>query len=75
MDIQIEKYKLIEWLTNINDVTIINRLKKIKENPIVNSEWSEEISEIEKELIKVGLKQYEVGNTFTHEQVLNEYRK
>ena len=75
MDIQIEKYKLIEWLTNINDVTIINRLKKIKENPIVNSEWSEEISEIEKELIKVGLKQYEDGNTFTHEQVLNEYRK
>ena len=58
MDIQLEKYKLIEWLTNIDDISIINRVKSIKENPIINSEWSDEISEIEKELIKVGLKQY-----------------
>lgn len=72
MDIQLEKHKLIEWLTNLDDISILNRIIKIKENPIDKSEWSEEVSEIEKELIKVGLKNYEEGDTFSHEQVLRE---
>ena len=72
MDIQLEKYKLMEWLISINDISILNRLKKIKENPIDNSDWSDDISEIEKTLIKVGLKDYENGDTFTHDQVMEE---
>ncbi len=72
MDINLEKYKLMEWLINLNDISILNRIKKIKENPIDNSEWSEDISNIEKELIKVGLKDYKEGNTFTHQQVMEE---
>lgn len=72
MDIQLEKHKLIEWLTNLDDISILNRIIKIKENPIDKSEWSEEVSEIEKELIKVGLKNYEEGDTFSNEQILRE---
>jgi predicted transcriptional regulator len=72
MNIELEKYKLIEWLIAIDDIDILNRLKKIKENPQKKLDWSEEISEIEKALIKVGLKNYEEGNTFTHKQVLEE---
>ena len=66
MDIQLEKYKLMEWLITINDMTILNRLKKIKDNP----EWSEEISEIEINLIKKGLKDIENGNYSSHEDVM-----
>ena len=72
MDIKLEKYKLMEWLINLNDVSILNRIKKIKENPIDKSDWSEDISEIEKALINVGLKDYKKGNTLTHEKVMEE---
>ncbi|MCF6350275.1 MAG: hypothetical protein L3J23_04510 [Flavobacteriaceae bacterium] len=41
MDIQLEKYKLMEWLVNLKDVFILNPIKKIKENPIDKSEWSD----------------------------------
>ncbi len=30
MDIQIEKYKLIEWLMNLKDEAIISKIKNIK---------------------------------------------
>ncbi len=72
MDIQLEKYKLMEWLINLDDISILKRLKKIKDNPIDKSEWSEEVSEIERALISIGLKDYKEGNTFSHEQVMEK---
>lgn len=31
MDIQAEKYKLIEWITSLKDVSLINRLKAVRD--------------------------------------------
>ncbi len=72
MDIQIEKYKLIEWLMNLEDESVISKLKAIKNNNADASDWADDISETEKLLINAGLKDIEDSNTFTHEQVMKE---
>ena len=72
MDIQLEKYKLMEWLVSLKDETIISKLKTIKNNISASSDWADDISETEKLLIESGLKDIENGNTFTHEQVMKE---
>ncbi|WP_445748122.1 hypothetical protein [Polaribacter sp.] len=70
MDIQLEKYKLIEWLTSVNDESIIATLKTIKSNFSETNDWDSSISENEKLLIEKGLKDIEEGNLLTHEQVM-----
>ena len=72
MDIQLEKYKLMEWLMNLKDESVISKLKAIKSSFSTCSDWADDISDTEKSLIKVGLKDVEKGNTFTHEQVMKE---
>ncbi len=72
MDIQLEKYKLIEWLMNLKDESVISKLKSIKTNLSKSSDWADDISDTEKLLIEAGIKDVEEGNTFTHEQVLKE---
>lgn len=73
MDIQLEKYKLLEWLIGLKDERIISKIKELK---IKNeSDWSQDISETEKLFIKAGLKDIEEGNTFSHDQVMEEISK
>jgi len=72
MDIQIEKHKLMEWLVNLKDESIILKLREIKNSRSISSDWADDISETEKLLIEAGLKDMEDGNTFTHEQVMKE---
>jgi len=74
MDIQLEKYKLIAWLMNLKDESVISKLKIIKSSSSTSSDWADEISDTEKLLIKAGLKDIEEGNTFTHEQVMEEIK-
>lgn len=72
MDIQLEKYKLMEWLMGLQDESVISKLKSIKSSLSNSSDWAEDISETEKLLINAGFKDIEEGNTFTHEQVMKE---
>ena len=72
MDIQLEKYKLMEWLVSIKDESIISKIKNIKNSLSASSDWADDISETEKLLIEAGLKDIKDGNTFTHEQVMKE---
>ena len=72
MDIQLEKYKLMEWLVSIKDESIISKIKNIKNGLSVSSDWADDISETEKLLIEAGLKDIKEGATFTHEQVMKE---
>jgi len=66
MDIQLEKYKLVEWLVNIKDIATLKKIKQLKEDSI---------TEVEKSLIDAGIKDYENDNTFSHEQVMNELKE
>ncbi len=72
MDIQLEKYKLMEWLIGLKDESVISKLKTIKSSLSTSSDWTDDISETEKLLVNAGLKDIEEGNTFTHEQVMKE---
>lgn len=72
MDIQMEKHKLMEWLISLNDESIISKIKKIKNSVPTNSDWTDDVSNTEKSLIKTGLKDLKEGNTLTHEQVMKE---
>ena len=72
MDIQLEKYKLMEWLIHLKDESVISKLKTLKSNTTTSSDWADTISDTEQLMIKAGLKDLEKGNTFTHEQVMKE---
>lgn len=56
MKIQSEKLKLIEWLIALDDKETIERLKFIKNNPNLASDWWDTISAAEKLSIDRGLK-------------------
>lgn len=72
MDIQLEKYKLVEWLILQNNEEIIAKLKEFKNSISEKSDWSYGISEPEKLFIEAGLKDIEQGNTFSNEEVMRE---
>jgi len=69
MDIQLEKYKLLEWLISLKDENVISKIKELK------SQNESKISETEELFIKAGLKDIEEGNTFTHHQVMEDINK
>ena len=39
MNLQIEKLDLIEWITRINDATVIDKLRQIKVDYSNSEEW------------------------------------
>jgi len=75
MDLQLEKYKLMEWLVNLKDEAIIQKIKEIKNDRSTISDWDDTVSETEKLMIEAGWKDVEEGNTFTHQQVMEEVHK
>ncbi len=74
MDIQLEKYKIIEWITSLKDKTMISRLKSLKEET-KDEDWWDELSSAEKEGIQKGLQDIEDGNTISHEEVMKKLKK
>ena len=75
MNIQTEKLELISWLANENDLTMIERVKWIKESQADQGDWWDEISEAEKASIKRGLKDAEEGRSHAHSKVRKLYEK
>jgi len=71
MNIQAKKYKLIEWITNIQDSKLIDKLVKIANE----SDWWDEISEAEKTSIEKGLKNLEEGKAVYHSEAKKVYEK
>jgi len=74
MDIQLEKYKIIEWITSLKDKTIISRLKSLKEETR-DEDWWDHLSPAEQEGIQKGLEDIENGNTIPHEEVMKKMKK
>ncbi len=72
MDIQLEKYKLVEWLIQQNNEDVIAKLKDFRKSLSESSEWVCEVSETEKLFIEAGLKDIAAGNIFTNEEVVRE---
>ena len=72
MDIQLEKYKLVEWLIQQNSEEVIEKLKNFKESFSKDTDWNYDISETEKLFVEAGLKYIKEGNVFTNEEVILE---
>jgi len=74
MNIESEKLKLIDWITNLRDDSIIERIKMLKENQ-PGTDWWDEITEEERAAIEKGLEDVKAGRLIPHEKVKEEYAK
>ena len=75
MNIQTEKLSLIEWISRLNDTSLIEKLRKIKDDHSKSTEWWDTIKNEELESINRGLKDFEEGRIHTHETARKIYEK
>ena len=71
MDIYSKKYKLMEWIINLRDTQMIDRLLIIAEK----SDWWEEVSQVERDSIVQGLKDIEQNKVYNQTDVQKNYEK
>jgi hypothetical protein len=75
MNIQTEKLNLIEWISKLNDISIIDRLKRIKEDYSNSKDWMDTLKNEEIESINRGLKDFEEGRTHSHDTARKVYER
>lgn len=73
IDISSKKLELIQWLSTIENVSIIEKIMDLKKKE--NSDWWRTLSESEKESIEIGLKDAENGKLNPHSKARNLYEK
>ncbi|MBZ0246604.1 MAG: hypothetical protein K8H85_11710 [Cyclobacteriaceae bacterium] len=72
MDIQAEKLELIEWLANLNDASVIDKIKAIKSRK--DLDWWESLSEEQKQDIEAGISDLDSGRKKPFNQVIRKLR-
>lgn len=75
MNIQLEKLGLIEWIAKLNDTSIIEKLKSIRDQYAGSKDWWDQLTREEIESINRGLKDIEQGNIHSHESAKKAYEK
>lgn len=75
MDTEIlqEKLKLIQWLSSIEDITIIEKLIDFRKRE--DNDWWDEILETEKNSIEKGIKQADNNELEPHSRARKLYEK
>jgi len=71
MDIYSKKYQIIEWITNLRDTQMIDKLFRIAEK----SDWWTDLSEAERNSIEKGLKDISENKVLSHSEVKKRYEK
>ncbi|MEJ5262278.1 MAG: hypothetical protein WHT45_06330 [Ignavibacterium sp.] len=74
MNLDKEKLRLIDWIASLDDETIIERIKFLKEKGPLKDFW-DEISEEEKASIERGLKDAREGRIISHQTAKKIYEK
>jgi predicted transcriptional regulator len=72
MSIETRKLKVIHWLSELKDETILAKIEQLKPS---KKDWWEEITDQEKDEIQEGLSQADKDEVKTTEEVLAKYRK
>ena len=62
------KYELIDWITRIDDISLLKTLKSLKDSYSNSKDWYYELSNEDKELILRGVKDIENGNFLSSEE-------
>jgi|JFJP01.1.fsa_nt_gi hypothetical protein len=73
MNIHAEKIKLIEWITQINDVVVLDKLLQFRSKN--HADWWDELNDYEKDELNLGLKDLDEGNTIDHSEARKLYEK
>ena len=72
-NIQERKIELIQWLSLLDDVSLIDKVAKVREESV--SDWWNEISDAEKESIAKGIEQADAGQMKPHSDARAKYEK
>jgi hypothetical protein len=72
-NIQERKLELIQWLSVIDDVSLIEKVAKVRDDSV--SDWWNEISEAEKESIAIGIKDAGSRHLRPHSEARAKYEK
>ncbi|MVN20666.1 hypothetical protein [Mucilaginibacter arboris] len=73
LNIQNKKIELIQWLSTIEDISILNKIIELRKQQ--NKDWYNSISENEKESIEKGLQDAESGKLNPHSTARKLYEK
>lgn len=71
--IENKKIELIQWLSTLDDQSLIDKLMKLREEE--KHDWWQEISKEEKESIEKGIIDADRGNLSSHSEVKEIYEK
>lgn len=76
MDVQAEKYKLIEWITSLEDISLIELLQSIQQKTALHSfRFSDEEKLKILQLLEKSEADIQNGKVFKHENVMNEFKE
>ncbi|WP_264537978.1 hypothetical protein [Flavobacterium sp. N1736] len=73
LNIQSKKLELIQWLSTIEDLSVLNKIIDLKKQE--NKDWWNSISENEKQSIEKGLQDAEAGKLNSHSKAKQLYDK
>lgn len=73
INLQNKKIELIQWLSTLNDLSIIEKLMKLRETE--KKEWWDEISDAEKSAIEKGIQDADNGKLNPHSNAKEIYGK
>lgn len=76
MNVQSEKYKLIEWITSLEDNSILELLKSIQQKTsAAHHEFSDQEKQYISEMLERSENEIREGKIHTHENVMAEIRE
>jgi hypothetical protein len=75
MNIQTERLELIKWISKLNDASIIDKLRELKDDYTKSKDWWDTLKKEEIDSINRGLKDFEKGRTHSHSTARNVYEK
>lgn len=73
INLQDKKIELIQWLSTLNDESVIEKIMKLRESE--KSDWWKEISKEEKRSIEQGIKDADSGKLKPHSEANKLYEK
>lgn len=73
LDIKNAKIELIQWLTTLEDKSLIQKVIELRKNE--SKDWWNNISESEKKSIDKGISQADNGDLKTHSEARKIYEK
>ncbi len=73
MNIQNAKIDLIQWLTTVEDKSLIQQILELRKSQ--TNDWWDEISDLEKSSIEKGIADAENGKVAPHSEARKVYEK